>query len=40
MFEDEEDEIHTHYTTPMWCHLLIFGFAVSVAVLICQVLQA
>lgn len=37
MYEDEEDEVYTHYTTPMWCHLLIFGLAVSIAVLICRV---
>ncbi len=36
MYEDEDNEI-MHYTTPMWCHLLVFGFVVSIAVLICQV---
>jgi hypothetical protein len=36
MYEDEEDENYLHYTTPMWCHLLAFGFVVSIAVLICR----
>ncbi len=36
MYEDEDEETYMHYTTPMWCHLLIFGSAVSIAVLICQ----
>ena len=38
MHDDEEDDNIMHYTTPMWCHLLIFGFAVSIAVGICQTL--
>ncbi len=37
MHEDEEEDTVMHYTTPMWCHLLIFGFAVSIAVGICQI---
>jgi hypothetical protein len=36
MHDDDEDDNIMHYTTPMWCHLLIFGFAVSIAVGICQ----
>ena len=36
MHDDEEDDNILHYTTPKWCHLLIFGFAVSIAVGICQ----
>ncbi|MBA8876454.1 MULTISPECIES: hypothetical protein [Phyllobacterium] len=36
MYEDDEEEQHLHYTTPAWCHLLVFGFALALAVLISQ----